>query len=322
MDDQRVAATTAPPLKRRLGRGLTALLGSGGDAPAVEPRVLAEEPPSVQSANESEAANSSDEIAVEMIERNPFQPRTEFEEEALLELAESIRQHGVLQPLLVRIADDGYQLIAGERRWLAAQKAGLETVPCRVLDLPDQEVSEVAIEENLKRKDLNALEKAAAFQEYLKRFDATIEELAKRLSMNRSTVSNILRLLELPEAVKDAVWADKISAGHARALLPLNEDQQSELCKRIQSEGLSVRKTEEAVRGILQPAANEASPVAPGKTAPAVSNHVVSLQNQLREMLGMKVEIRLRNKDAGKVIMHFESNDDFERLFKSLREAA
>ena len=318
MDDRPVVTDSAgtPTLKRRLGRGLTALLGTADEGPL---------PVAGTDSGDNDAPSCvSDEIAVELIERNPFQPRTEFEEDSLLELSESIRQHGVLQPLLVRAGSEGYTLIAGERRWLAAQKAGLEAVPCRVLDLADQQASEVAIEENLKRRDLNALEKAAAFHEYMKRFDSTIEELAERLSMNRSTVSNTLRLLDLPESVKDALWADRISAGHARALLPLNEVQQDELCRRIQAEGLSVRRTEEAVRACLQQSSGESAGTpmnAPQKKTTESSNHVLSLQDQLRELLGMKVDIRLRSRQAGRVVVHFESNEDFERLFRSLRGA-
>ena len=214
MDGNSTATLQTPKLGRRLGRGLNALLG--GDA---EPRNESQTIATV----DAETPPAADEIAIELIERNPYQPRREFEEEALLELSESIRQHGILQPLLVRSHGDHYQLIAGERRLLAAQKVGLESVTCRVLELEDKAVCEVALEENLKRRDLSVLEKAQAFQEYLKRFNTSIEELAKQLSMNRSTVSNMLRLLELAEPVKTALNKAEISAGHARALLALDE---------------------------------------------------------------------------------------------------
>ncbi|MCB1632909.1 MAG: ParB/RepB/Spo0J family partition protein, partial [Pseudomonadales bacterium] len=180
-------------LKRRLGRGLNALLGSAGDAAN-----SADDRPVLRIA----APPGSDEIALELIERNPFQPRREFEQSSIDELTDSIRKHGVLQPLLVRQkpnGEAGYQLIAGERRWRAAQQAGLESIPCRVIDCEDRSVSEAALEENLKRQDLNVIEKAQAFKDYLDRFGGTIEELARQLSMNRATVSNMMRLLELPE---------------------------------------------------------------------------------------------------------------------------
>lgn len=303
-------------LKRRLGRGLTALLGSGSPADI-------EEPLSFQAATRPGNEPASDEISLELIETNPYQPRKEFDEDSLEELAKSIRQHGVLQPILVRATEDGYQLIAGERRWRAAQRAQLATVPCRVMEMDDRGACEAAIEENLKRRDLNVLEKAEAFREYLEHFGSTIEELAKHLSLNRSTVSNILRLLDLAEPVRDAVKADKISGGHARALLPLADAQQVVLCQRIQAESLSVRKTEQAVREILKPGSRPTTRKRANSpaSAPTPSNHVISLQEQLRQKLGAKVEIALKTSDTGHITIHFRSNEDFERLIRSLRAA-
>lgn len=302
----------AEPGRRRLGRGLNALLGAAS-----------------MGGSEESSNSSQTEISVELIERNPFQPRQDFDQTALNELVDSIRQHGVLQPLLVRAAGDGYQLIAGERRLISAKKAGLSQVPCRVLTLTDQQVSEVALEENLKRQDLNVLEKAIAFQEYLKRFGCTIEDLARRLSFERSTVSNMLRLLELPESVKSDLRADKISAGHGRALLALkSEEARLELSQRIQKENLSVRKTEEAVRELLAPKDADVVPFqAPEDKSESNSQltaHVAGLQNQLRDWLGTSVEIKLsgKAKDKGKIIIDFGSNDDFERIVGKLQRAA
>ena len=192
---------------------------------------------------------------MELIERNPFQPRREFEPAAIDELAESIRKHGILQPLLVRARTDGeagYQLIAGERRWRAAQQVGMETVPCRVIQFEDRQACEAALEENLKREDLNVLEKAAAFKDYLERFGGTIEELGRQLSMNRATVSNMMRLLELPESIQQLLRSNKITGGHAKALLPLSEAQQNELARQIEQEQLSVRRVEEIAREMLR----------------------------------------------------------------------
>lgn len=305
MDD----AGIQEPSRRRLGRGLNALLGSG---------VM----------NDADGVTAGDQsvIHVDLIDRNPFQPRQEFDQTALNELVDSIRQHGVLQPLLVRTAGGGYQLIAGERRLIAAKKAGLQEVPCRVLELTDQQVSEVALEENLKRQDLNVLEKATAFQDYVNRFQCSIEDLSRRLSLDRSTVSNMLRLLELPEAVKGDLLSDKISGGHARTLLSLKDhDQQIAMSQRIQKDHLSVRKTEEAVREMLA----ESGDVLPMKKKPKsetaiieLTPHVLSLRDQLRDWLGAAVEIKLSAKDKGKIIIDFQSTDDFERIVGKLHRAA
>lgn len=315
--------------QRRLGRGLSALLG-GGAAPAHTEAVTKE---------------SSDlrQIPVAAITRNPFQPRKDFDAEAINELASSIREHGVLQPLLVRETDGGFQLVAGERRWQAAQKAGLAKVPCRVVDVIDKTACEYALEENLKRKDLTDLEKAFAFKDYIAHFECTIEELGRQLSMSRSAVSNILRLLELPEPIKNALQSGKISSGHARALLTLDEADQLALCGRIQSEGMSVRQTEQAVRTLQKakaepaPAAAadtpdnnqaEGQPVANPETIPIGdadshrTHHISSLEEQLRNLLGVNVSIKLSGKDKGMIEIPFSSNEEFERVLKTIRRAA
>jgi ParB family transcriptional regulator, chromosome partitioning protein len=307
MDDQ----GTLEPSRRRLGRGLNALLGTGGFG---EPAIAGEHDQSA--------------VHVDLIDRNPFQPRKDFDPDALNELVESIRQHGVLQPLLVRPFGDAYQLIAGERRLVAAKRAGLEQVPCRVLELSDQQMCEVSLEENLKRQDLNVLEKAAAFQDYLGRFSCSIEELARRLSLDRSTVSNMLRLLDLCEPVKDELRASKITAGHARALLSLPEAEQVSLSQKIQAENWSVRKTEEAVRNLQNGGDTIPFPGADGtpkdtkSRKAALTAHLMSLQDQLRDWLGSKVEIKLKGKEAGRIMIEFGSNDEFERIVGQLRRVA
>jgi ParB family chromosome partitioning protein len=307
MDDQQ----PLEPVRRRLGRGLSALLGSsaGGDlAPS-----------------ENQADRSM--IHVELIDRNPFQPRRDFDPTAITELADSIRQHGILQPLLVRQTGDGYQLVVGERRLIAAKKAGLELVPCQVLNLSDQQVCEVALEENLKRQDLNVMEKAQAFQDYMNRFQCTIEDVGRRFSLDRSTVSNLLRLFELPDPLQAALRNATLSAGHARALLPLPPEEQLKFAEMIQRNGLSVRKVEEMIRS--RTARHADAPVeasAPGETPAVVkfsrTSHIDSLEQQLCEMLGVKVQIKLRKKDSGQIVIDFRSNDDFERILNFLRRAA
>ncbi|MFG0334022.1 MAG: ParB/RepB/Spo0J family partition protein [Maioricimonas sp. JB049] len=338
----------ANPSGRRLGRGLSALLG--GNTPAHEEVVHEDTSRLVQ-------------IPVDAVTRNEFQPRKEFEAESLAELAGSIREHGVLQPLLVRAIDNGFQLVAGERRLMAARKAGLTTVPCRVIDVIDKTACEFALEENLKRKDLNDLEKAHAFRTYIDLFECSIEELAKQLSMSRSAVSNLLRLLDLTEPVKKALSSGKITAGHARALLPLEAADQLELCGRVQAESLSVRQVEQEVRQRQkgdsgeapaeqlagEPAAGQENAGEPmqqdhvpgdtpegatageespdtvpfeGNDEPKRTAHIDSLEEQLRDLLGVKVQIRLNKSDSGTIMIPFSSNDEFERILRQLRRDA
>lgn len=308
--------------RRRLGRGLNALLGRGGEPDSENYQDGA----GADSQENPAPVQSSDQIDIDLIERNPYQPRQDFAADSLKELEGSIRQHGILQPLLVRPFDGAYQLIAGERRLKAAREAGLKTVPCRVLHLEEREVCEVAIEENLKRKDLNVLEKAQAFKNYLSQFDSTIEQLAQRLSLDRSTVNNMIRLLDLAEPVKQALQAEKISAGHARTLLSLDNDKQVALCEQIQSESLSVRKTEAEVRKILKGEADtvpfeNSKPKQPAD-APQMTNHLIDLQQQLREILGAQVEIKLKTEQSGQIVIPFDSNDTFERITGVLRKSA
>ena len=314
--DQSPDGLSAP--RRRLGRGLSSLLGG-----LAEPAIL----------EEGQAADSPigefTLIEESAISRNPFQPRKEFADESLAEMVASIAQHGILQPLLVRTVDGAFQLIAGERRLLAARRAGLVKVPCRVIELDDKGVCEVAIIENVQRADLSDLEKAQAFQNYLDKFGGTIEELAAKLGKNRSTVSNCLRLLELPDFVKISLGSGRITAGHARALLPLDEEaDQIVMCRRIESETLSVRQTEDEIRQKLHATdGGDTIPFQSGDSkakSPSVpiNNHVLELQQQLRELLGAKVEIRLKGRDSGKLIVHFTSNDEFERIVGFLRKAS
>jgi ParB family chromosome partitioning protein len=322
MDDHQFpvpeGAESAPLNRRRLGRGLTSLISGTLAAP--------------DNAHPEVAAGSGGVeylwIEESLIGRNPFQPRQEFDGPALEELVESVRQHGILQPLIVRSVEGGYQLVAGERRLIAARKAGLARVPCHVVVLDDRGACEVAIVENIQRTDLGDLEKAQAFAQYLEKFGGTIEELARKLGKDRSTVNNWLRLLELPDFVKLALNAGRITAGHARALLPLDEEaEQIAFCQRIQSESMSVRQTEEAVREQLE--RREAGTIpfegagSRGKSrAASVSPHVRELERQLRELLGVPVQIRLKGKASGRLIIPFATNDDFERIVGFLRKAS
>jgi ParB family chromosome partitioning protein len=255
------------------------------------------------------------------IERNPYQPRRDFDEAEIASLADSIQEHGLLQPIVVRRKGERYQLVAGERRLRAAIKAGLPEVSVQVRDVDDRQAAEIAIVENLQRKDLNALEKGASFREYLERYGCTQDELAKRLKVDRSTVANLIRLLELPDDVQTALRSGSITQGHARALLALeSEREQLEFCHRIQREGLSVRSVEDLVQQTVQAAeAPQPLRLVTGETElrPARktrSQHLASLEQQFRAALGTKVDIREAAKGRGRIVIHFKSHEEFDRL--------
>jgi ParB family chromosome partitioning protein len=251
---------------------------------------------------------------------NPYQPRTHFDEAEIADLCDSIRTHGFLQPILVRRVDDGYQVIAGERRLRAAQMAGWERVPVQVRDVPDRQMAELAIVENVQRKDLNAIEKAASFKRYMDEYQCTQEELAGRVNIDRSTVSNLLRLLELPQSVKEMVERGDLSAGHARALLPLGDDhEQLEFARRIQKESMSVRATEAAVSEHVRRTDTEPLSIvdAEGNSRPSPmqpGQHVREMEEQLGLSLGTKVQIKQSAKGRGRITLHFGSHEEFERL--------
>ncbi len=265
--------------EKRLGRGLEALLGrSPGEAPrenhvAEHPALRVADVDGAADAGNAGAAGQLT-VGVHDIERNPFQPRREFDEQEIASLADSLSEHGLLQLLLVRKVGERYQLIAGERRLRAAIKAGWTEVPVQVREADDRQMAELAIVENLQRKDLNPLEKAASFDRYLEEYQCTQEELAGRLSIDRSTIANLIRLLELPKSVQDAIRAGTVSQGHARALLPLGDErEQVAFCDRIKKEGLSVRAVEQLVQEQIHSAEQgEPSAGKPQRAHAATSN--------------------------------------------------
>ncbi|QDS93148.1 putative chromosome-partitioning protein ParB [Roseimaritima multifibrata] len=335
---------------RRLGKGLAALLGTpldedmsqisggGNRRPAESPSRSSEKGTSSAkstASNDSESKTTSArstspkkethesgersvELSVYEIDNNPFQPRREFNEEEIASLAESLKEHEQLQPVIVRKVGARYQLISGERRLRAAIHAGLPTVRADIRDADDRLVAELAIIENLQRKDLNAIEKAMSFRRYIDEHQCTQEDLANRLKIDRSTIANLMRLLELPAAVIDQVNNERISSSHARALLPLGDErQQVQLGKQIEEEKWSVRATEHHVSALLQAEDEEESGVIRMDTTKkkrTVSPHIQSLQQDLRMQLGTKVEIRETSKGRGKITIHFSSPEEFERL--------
>ncbi len=272
--------------KQALGRGLDALIPAG---PEIRPGVL--------------------ELPIEAIGPNPRQPRTQFSDSELGDLTDSIRQHGILQPLLVIATDDGYQLIAGQRRLMAAKKAGLSVVPAVVREASPQASLEMALVENLQRSDLNALEAAEGYRQLIEDFDLTHDEVAARLGKSRSRVTNSLRLLKLSAAVRKALETGKITEGHARALvsLPLAQQQASAL-KVIVSRGLNVRQAEQLVRQMSQ----DSSP-RPKSRPKVVDPHIADLAQRLEGALGTKVDLR-QSKQGGQVIIHYYSDEELNEI--------
>ncbi len=271
------------PKEHGLGRGLSALIPSGNNSGLLE-------------------------IALERISPNPRQPRTIMKEEALAELADSIRQHGILQPLIVTRAGSGYTLIAGERRWRAAQLAGLRTVPAVIKDSSPQQLLELALVENIQRQDLGPLEEATAYRQLLEELGLTQEEVARRVGKSRSAVANSLRLLNLPPEAKTALEEGRITEGHARTLLSLpTTEQQLTLLATLLAGGVTVRQAEEAAR--------RDSAKRPPERKKSVE--VADLENRLREALRTKVELH-RGRKGGRVVIHFYSDEELEGIFQLL----
>ena len=313
--------------ERRLGRGLEALLGRSTEPAAEQEAPLEQEADTSQGLSvyqESPVISMSEDgqqwIELSAIDRNPHQPRKHFDETEIADLCDSIRTHGFLQPIVVRPAGDRYQIIAGERRFRAAEMASWESVPVQIREVTDRQMAELAIVENVQRKDLNALEKAASFQKYLQEYGCTQEELASRVNVDRSTVANLIRLLELPETVKQMIIDGDIAQGHARALLPLGDEQeQCDLAKRVKQESLSVRATEQMVQDHIHQADVEPFSVvdAEGNSRPAKptpSEHLQQMEEQLRLALGTKVDLKQSAKGKGRITIHFKNHSEFDRL--------
>ena len=253
-------------------------------------------------------------IPIDRISPNPHQPRQQMDELKLQELAASIREHGLIQPIVVTQIGDRYQIIAGERRWRASQLAGLTSVPVFIKETTPQQMLELALVENIQRADLNPLEEAEAYAQLMNEFGLTQEVVAQRVGKSRTAIANTLRLLKLPETLKEALAAGKISEGHARTLLSISKPraQQDALHKIIQR-GLNVRQTEALVRQIM---ANQGSPP---KTRPALTPHDRDLIERFQAKLGTKVEMnRYDSAEGGKLIIHFYSDEELQAIFNAI----
>jgi ParB family chromosome partitioning protein len=262
-------------------------------------------------------------LSVYEIDDNPFQPRRDFSEAEIASLAESLKEHDMLQPILVRKLGERYQLISGERRLRAAIQAGWTMVPARLREADDRLVAELAIVENLQRKDLNPIEKAMSFKRYLDEHRCTQDDFARRLKIDRSTIANLMRLLELPAAALEAVRSGAISAGHARALLPLEtEQEQLALCDRIQQEGLSVREVERLVQEAVAPPEEDAAIAGkiPGRRRRAKNPQLAALEDEFRLRVGAKVEIQPSRGERGRIVIHYRDHDEFDRIRATLAD--
>ena len=311
---------------RRLGKGLAALLGTPLDDNG-EPMEAAGEPaPAAGTQVSPPPGVRTLELSVDEIEANPFQPRREFHPEEIASLAESLKHHQQLQPVLVRIVEGRYQLISGERRLRATIHAGLKTIRAEVREADDRLVAELAIIENLQRKDLNPIEKALSFKRYIDEHHCKQDDLARRLSIDRSTIANLMRLLELPQPILDLVASGEVTAGHARALLPIGDEPvQIRTSQRIVEERWSVRATESFVSELLQAEADEETgrkvANATRQKRKPVAPHIEAMQQEMRMVFGTKVEIKSSARQRGKITIHFSDAEEFERIRAMLTQS-
>lgn len=275
--------------KRGLGKGLGALIPEG----------------------EETDQNSIIEIKITDIEANDKQPRRAFDDEALIELAESIKIHGVVQPIIVRKLGSGYQIIAGERRWRASRLAGKKAIPAIVKECSNLEVMELALIENLQREDLNAIEEAMAYKSLIEEYDMTQEEISKKIGKSRPAIANSLRILQLPEEIKNMIAEGKISQGHARALLSISGDKkQIEMAEKIIANQLNVRQVEKMAKDIKQKKKKDVLPN-------AFQIEINQLEERLKTALGTKVTIQ-HKKNKGRIEIEYYSNEELDRILDLL----
>ena len=287
--------------KKGLGKGLDSLIPDNKQVKASKP----------DESNLKEELKAGEQMMkINDVEPNREQPRKKFEEDALLELSDSIKQYGIIQPLIVQKRKDYYEIIAGERRWRAAKMAGLKEVPVIVKNYTDQEIVEISLIENIQRENLNPIEEAMAFKRLLEEFDLKQDEVAERVSKSRTAVTNSMRLLKLDDRVQQMIVDDMISTGHARALLAIDEkEQQYELANRVFDEKLSVRETEKLVKDLKNPKLK--------KEKKKSENGFIydDLANKMKEVMGTKVSISSKGNGKGKIEIEYYSDMELERMF-------
>lgn len=291
---------------RGLGKGLDSLI----------PNAVGESKSNKGATNQSikeETAGPDTLVKITMVEPNREQPRKNFDEDSLMELAESIKQHGLLQPILVQDRKDHYEIIAGERRWRAAKLAGLKEVPVIIKNLSEQEIVEISLIENIQRENLNPIEEAQAYKKLLNEFNLKQDEVAERVSKSRTAVTNSMRLLKLCDEVQQMVINEMISTGHARALLAIeNPEQQYAIAQKVFDEKLSVREVEKLVKNLNKP---EKPKKEENKALEVIYNDI---EEKLKQALSTKVAISSKGNGTGKIEIEFYSHDDFDRLVEGL----
>ena len=298
--------------KRGLGRGLSNLIPTDDTTEDVSPK--ASKQTKTGAVTKTEVVKKVEQtLNINRIEPNKNQPRKEFNEDALQELADSIKQFGVIEPLVVVKRKGYYELIAGERRWRAARLAGLKEVPVVIKDYDDQQIVEIALIENIQREDLNPIEEAHAYERLIQEFNLTQDEVAERVSKSRTTVTNALRLLKLTEKVQQMLIDDMLSTGHVRALITITEPQlQYETAMYIFDKKLSVRETESYVKKPKEKTSE--------KEDPELSFLYKAIENRLKESLGTKTTIKAKTKDSGKIEIEYYSQEDLERITQLLAQ--
>ena len=297
--------------KRGLGRGLDALLSAGGSQPQV----------GTVAVEHSAAAPNADtdgelrQLPVDLIQRGKYQPRRDMHHDALQELADSIKAQGIMQPIVVRsVSADKYEIIAGERRWRATQLAGLDSIPAIVRKVPDEAAIAMALIENIQREDLNAMEEAMALARLQQEFDLTHQQIAEAVGKSRSTVTNLLRLMSLKEDVQRMLEHGDLEMGHARALLGLPADHQSQVANTVVSKGLSVRQAESMIRRLL---AELESPKVTRQQA--IDPDIKSLQDQLSEKVGVPVVIQHSAKGKGKLVLKYNNLNELDGILNHIK---
>ena len=305
------------PTKKGLGRGLNQLIPTGDEARTKSKSTPGETTKTITKEVVKEVVKEVEQkVKITQIEPNKSQPRKQFDEDALQELADSIKQYGVLEPLIVTKKGKFYEIIAGERRWRAARLANVKEVPVVIREYTDREIMEISLIENIQREDLNPIEEALAYESLINEYSLTQEEVAEKVSKNRSTIANSLRLLKLCDEVRQMIIEDKLTTGHARALIPIEDAElQTEAANFIFDNKLSVRDTEIYIKKLLSiPKESKENIVATND----LSIFYNDIESRLKDILGAKIAIKSKNNEKGKIEINYYSQDELERITEML----